>query len=278
MTLTRVLLADSHVHLDRYRSAVVDRLLARARRTGVRRFLAVGVDRATSLAVLELAQRRRGVRAAVGVHPTRVDGQNPTVDLTWLRLLADEPAVAAIGEVGLDATGSASLGAQLACFEACLALAAERELTLVLHAVGWHERVLAALAGWPQVRTVVHYFQGDAELARRYLEAGCWISVGKPVTRAERAELRAAIRQVPLERLLLETDTYPLAGRATEPRDVAEIGRAVAELHDVELERVAAATSASYRRLFERRRQPSGQRKRRPRPDQGAGFDFLVQS
>ena len=254
MAADRMLLADSHVHLDRYSSSAVDRLLARARRAGVRRFLAIGVDRASSLATLELARRRRGVRAAVGVHPTRLDERDPTGDLAWLRPLADQPSVAAIGEVGLDAAGRASAQAQLQFFEAGLALAAERDLTLALHVVGWHERALAALAGGPRVRTVAHYFQGDPALARRYLDAGCWISVGKPVTRAERGALREAVRLVPLERLLLETDTYPLPGRTTEPRDVAEICRAVAELLGVDAERVAAATSASYRRLFERRR------------------------
>jgi TatD DNase family protein len=81
---------------------------------------------------------------------------------------------------------------------------------------------------------------------------GCHISVGKPVTRPDRVELRKAVRRIPLDRLLLETDTYPLPGRTTEPRDVVEICRAVAELHGVSFEEVAEATTANYLRLFAR--------------------------
>src|SRR6266516_4151675 len=180
--LKSVRLADSHVHLDRYPPPVVSAMLARARRAGVRRFLAVGVDLASSAAAVGLARRRRGVLAAVGVHPTRVGGLDPDDALVQLRELARQPNVAAIGEVGLDDTAmGAPMPAQEAFFSACLELAEELDLALSLHVVGVHRRAQEILGAGPASRAVVHYFQGDGELATAYLALGCHISVGKPV-------------------------------------------------------------------------------------------------
>lgn len=242
-------LADSHVHLDRYPPRAVNAMLARARGVGIRHFLTVGVDEATSRAAVVLA-RRRGVQAAVGVHPTRLgDLAEPGVP-TWLRKLSARRGVVAIGEVGLDETSAVPLADQERFFAACLELAAKCDRALVLHVVGAHRRAQALLAKQRPPRAVVHYFQGDAALAFSYLELGCDISVGKPATRPDRVALREAIRQIPLERLLLETDTYPLPGRTTEPADVVEICKAVAELKGVGPGEVARATTANYWRLF----------------------------
>jgi TatD DNase family protein len=269
MPASIVLLADSHLHLDRYRPGRVAAMLARARRVGVRRFLTVGVDRATSLAAVDLARSRRGLAAAVGVHPTRLRADAPLADLGWLEALLAQPEVAAIGEVGLDESGAAPLAAQERFFTACLGLAAEHRLPLALHVVGAHRRAQEILAAHGPLSSVVHYFQGDAALARRYLALGCCLSVGKPVTRPERRALRGAVRDLPLERLLLETDTYPLPGRTTEPGDVAEICRAVARLKELPFETVAQVTTANYRRLFGlKRRHNAGSPAARPRPDQ----------
>lgn len=244
-------LADSHVHLDRYAPSRVTRMLARARRAGVRDFLTVGVDLPSSCAAVQLT-RRRGVRAAVGVHPLRSAGLNLAAALAQLAGLARQPGVVAIGEIGLDAAGPAPLDEQETVFRAQLELAYALDLPVILHVLDAHEAAQRVLAEQRRVRAVVHYFQGDARLAEAYLALGCFLSVGKPVTRPERAALREAIRQAPLERLLLETDTYPLPGRVTEPRDVVLVGRAVADLRGVPFREVVDATSANYRALFVR--------------------------
>jgi TatD DNase family protein len=96
----------------------------------------------------------------------------------------------------------------------------------------------------------VHYFQGGAELAERYLSLGCSISVGKPVLRLANRALLELVRRIPLERLLLETDTYPLPGRSTEPGDVRSVAEKVAELRGVTVATIADATTANFRRLI----------------------------
>jgi TatD DNase family protein len=243
-------LADSHVHLDAYTPGDVTAMLARARAAGVSSFLAVGVDLASSEATVRLAGVHEGVLAAVGLHPARATEQDPEGVVRGLRSLAGQPRVAAIGEAGLDAGSGAGMDQQEALFAAQVRLAAELGLPLVLHVAGAHDRALAILKEAPPPRTVVHYFQGNARLAASYLELGCFISVGKPVTRAEQAALRDAVRGIPLDRLLLETDTYPLPGRSTEPRDVTLVCGAVAALHGVPAEAVAAATTANFASVF----------------------------
>jgi TatD DNase family protein len=247
---------DSHVHLDRYPDDDVTAMLVRAEAAGVRRLLTIGTDPASSRAALRLAGRHPAVLAAVGIHPTRLGvrggrtpPERPLGDL--LLEVEGDPAAArpaAIGEVGLDESAP-GLDRQQRFLAACLALAEERGLPIVLHVVGAaaiHEAALAIVRRHPMVRAVAHYFVGGPELARRYLDAGCWISVGRPVTRPRESAVRAAVPAIPPDRLLLETDTYPLPGRTTEPRDVTAVCAAVAELTGRSYGEVAAATTASF--------------------------------
>lgn len=236
------MLVDSHVHLDRYDAQVVTFMLARARDLGVGRVLNVGVDLATSRRAVALADEHEGiVLAAVGVHPKRL--REETVgDLEDLL-----NGAVAIGEVGLEyEEDAAAPERQRAFFAECLDLAARFDLPVALHVVGAHDDALAILGEHTPVRTVVHYFQGDAALAARYLDRGCFISVGKPVMRLP--EVGEAVRAVPPDRLLLETDTYPLPGRTTEPRDVALVCRAVADLLGHPEEAVAEQTTTNFER------------------------------
>lgn len=275
-------LVDSHVHLDRYADDAVRAMLARAGAAGVTRLLTVGVDPASSAAALRLAGRYPAVLAAVGIHPTRlarVAAEGPPERALRALLagagppgrggaaaargslsgrMASGPADAApvarpvaVGEVGLD-DAAPDPAAQLRFLDAALAIAAEHDLPLVLHVVGrpaTHAVALERVARAPGARVVAHYFVGGPELARRYLERGCWLAVGKPVTRPGQA-VREAVAVVPPERLLLETDTYPLPGRATEPRDVALVCTAVAELTGRSYAEVVAATTASFDALL----------------------------
>jgi TatD DNase family protein len=254
------MLVDSHVHLDRYPAAEVRAMLWRATEARVEHLLTVGVDLPSSRSAVALSRRYPGVSAAVGVHPTRVERlRSSAATLRALSRLATADEVVAIGEIGLDAqTGRESLDDQAAFVRNCLDLAHARQLPIVLHVVDSHDAALAILHERASlsapVRGVVHYFVGDANLARRYLDLGLSISVGKPVTRPSERAVRDAVATIPHDRLLLETDTYPLPGRTTEPRDVAAVCAAVAEIRGIDAADVAAETTANYRRLFSSRR------------------------
>jgi TatD DNase family protein len=237
-----VRLADSHVHLEQYPAEARAGLVERAQLAGVDHLLAVSVSLASSRRTVALAERWPDtVSAAVGIHPKWLRGQR----VDELERLAADHSVRAIGEVGLEPTPTA---AQHRFLEACLDLAERLGLAVVLHVVDAHQQALVLLKERLGPPVIVHYFVGDERLAANYLEVGCALSVGKPVLRD--AELRRAVRMVPAERLLLETDSYPLPGRTTEPRDLVQVCGAVAELRGETPEAVAEATRGNLRRLL----------------------------
>ncbi|HEY7357399.1 MAG TPA: TatD family hydrolase [Ktedonobacterales bacterium] len=252
--------ADSHVHLDRYTDVEVAALLLRARRVGVTRFLTVGVDLASSERAILLAQQHTGVFAAVGLHPMSVDegfrAEN-TLYQERLHALAQQSAeVVAIGEAGIDLLDArAALDIQRAAFRLQLHLAYDLKLPLILHnqKADAHCQEPLQEVGRERGRAlafVVHYFVGDLASAARWLDLGGMLSVGRPVTRPENVALRAAVASSPLERLLLETDTYPLPGRDTEPAHLAEIAQAVAEIKRLPVVAIAEQTTANFCRLL----------------------------
>jgi TatD DNase family protein len=216
---------DTHVHLDRYTDAERPALLARAEAAGVARLLAVSTDCASSQRVAALPD---GVLKAVGVHPLHAAEDVCEA----LEALAVRPGVVAIGETGFD-DGGPPLAVQAAVFRTQCALARRLNLALVLHVDGagaWQALTAAvatddALAG---LRAVRHYFAGDAAQAAWHAERGHWLSFGRPLLREP--SLQQIARAYPPEKLLIETDSYPLPGRRTEPRDLVPVGLLLAEL------------------------------------------------
>ncbi|HVC35038.1 MAG TPA: TatD family hydrolase [Chloroflexota bacterium] len=263
-----MILADSHVHLHAYADDEIDGMLARARRAGVEIVVGIGVDLETSRRTIEIARHRPGVVAAVGIHPAHFSqesgvgrqesdagGQKTDVAaaLSGLEVLARDPAAGFIGEIGLALVeGTAGIEQQRAVFEDQLALARTLDLPVNLHIQGAFDDAFAALrrAGVPAAGAVLHYFDGDESLARQALDLGLHLSVGKPVTHAGHERLGRAVRLIPLDRLILETDTYPLPGRRTEPADVRLVAEAVAALVSRRVEEVAEATTANLVRLL----------------------------
>jgi len=249
-------LADSHVHLHAYGESEVAAMLDRAAEAGVECVVGVSVDLPSARRTLELAGRfQTQVCAAVGLHPGHLTAMPD--DATWAALeqLAEHPMVRAIGECGVEGVdGKASELVQLAALTRQARIARELGLPLLLHLRG-DELIGPALGAVASAgvaeRSVAHYFVGDHQLADRYLEAGLLIALGKPVTRVENTALRQAVAAIPLSRLLLETDTYPLPGRTTEPRDVRLVAEAIAELKGLAVEEVAQATGENLARLLD---------------------------
>ena len=243
-------LADSHVHLDWYGHP--DSVVARAREAGVELLVSVSVDGLSARRTVEIAHRCPGVVAAVGYHPMYVPdpfGQDQIADL---EAVAADPSVGCIGEIGIDTVdGAVGRERQVVAFREQLALAGRLALPVNLHLRGDLEVALDVLTrDGVASGGIVHYFVGSDTDARRFLSLGLLISVGKPVTRPENATLRQVVSQIPLERLLLETDGYPLPGRTTEPADVNRVAEAVAELRGTTLNNVAAVTTENLRRIL----------------------------
>ena len=216
---------DSHVHLERYSPVEEAAIRSRARAVGVTALLAVSTSLASSRRTVALPPE---VWRAVGVHPTRAGSLTAEV-LSELDALAGRPGVVAIGETGFDAAGPPP-AEQRRAFAAQCDIARHRGLTLILHIDGsgaWDELVASAEA-LTGLRVIRHYFQGGAAEGTWHRERGHYLSFGRPLLRVP--VLQRLARDYPADLLLIETDTYPLTGRTTEPRDLVAVGEGLAAL------------------------------------------------
>ncbi|HEV8637090.1 MAG TPA: TatD family hydrolase [Chloroflexota bacterium] len=258
-------LVDSHAHLqssafDDDRAAALER----ARAAGVELIVLPATDAASCRAAIALARSGAPVAPAAGVHPNAV-GALPADEWAELCQLAGEPEIVAVGETGLDYyRDRESAAAQRASFVRHLGLAAELGLPAIVHNRQADEDVLRAVADWGGV-AVLHCFVGDLGFAERALGLGCYLGLGGPLTFKSSRALRETARQLPLDRILLETDSPFLApaphrGQRNEPAHVRLVAEKLAEARGLGLEEVARATSENARRVF--RRVPAGSTRR----------------
>jgi TatD DNase family protein len=207
---------DSHTHLDavlEHSGLDPEEALALAAAVGVDRLVQVGCDEADSVWAAAFAARHPQVVAAVALHPNEVarHPERVAAGLAQIERLAQAgPWVRAIGETGLDyfrTRDPAAQARQRDAFAAHIALAAAFDLTLVIHDRDAHGDILDLLAAGPvPSRVVMHCFSGDADLARRCVARGYWLSFPGPLTYKANADLRQALAVAPPELILVETD------------------------------------------------------------------------
>jgi TatD DNase family protein len=256
-----VTLVDSHAHLDfeDFRGDI-DGVVDRARSAGVERIVAIGLWRAPGDFgnALELARSRPEVFAATaGIHPHEC-AQVPEADWEESARLAADPTVVAVGETGLDYHYDLSpREVQRESFRRSIRIARAVGKPLVVHVREADADCAAALReeGIPAAGGVIHCFTGDWASARTYLDLGLHISVAGIVTFKTADAIRDAVRRIPRDRLLVETDSpflapVPFRGRRNEPAHVVHVAARVAELWGATPEEVAAVTSGNVRRLF----------------------------
>lgn len=254
------MLVDSHCHLDRLdlsdRDASLDGILADARARGITQFLSVAVDLATSASLVELTERYDHVYSSVGVHPLQKIDQ-PVPEVEQLVALARAPKVVAIGETGLDNFYSAeSHQWQRDSFIRHLQASQQTGLPIIIHTRDAREETLELLRQYPlQAAGVMHCFTETWEMAEAAIELGFYISFSGIVTFKSADELREVVRRVPLDRILVETDSpwlapVPHRGKQNEPQYVREVAETVADLKGVSLEQLAEITTQNFHRLF----------------------------
>ncbi|ARS49671.1 hydrolase TatD [Ectopseudomonas mendocina] len=254
------MLIDSHCHLDRLDLAAhggsLDAALDAARAAGVGHFLCIGVSADNAATVKGLAERYADVDCSVGVHPLDLEpGAEPALD--WLLGELAHPKVVAIGETGLDyhyEPESAAL--QQASFRLHLEAARITGKPVIVHTREARADTLALLreAALPQAG-VLHCFTEDWEMAKAALDIGFYISLSGIVTFRNAEALREVARQVPADRLLVETDSPYLApvphrGKPNLPQYVREVAEYLAVLRGVSYESLAEQTSSNFKRLF----------------------------
>jgi TatD DNase family protein len=254
-------LIDSHAHLDSEDYAAdLEAVVARARAAGLERIVCIGLWRAPGSFgnALQLASAEPGFfSATAGVHPHEC-ARVPEDDWRRLEDLSCDPRIVGIGETGLDFHYDHSpRPAQEASFRRSLAIARNCEKPVVIHVREADDVCLRVLheEGIPAAGGVIHCFTGDAGAARAYLDLGLFVSVAGVVTFKAAEAVREAVKLVPGDRLLVETDCpflapVPHRGRRNEPAFVVETARRVAEIRGTSLEELARETTANAKRLF----------------------------
>lgn len=251
---------DSHCHLDRMKAVAdegVDAVLNRATQAGVEHMLCVNVTLSEYPQMRELVGQRDNVSFSCGLHPLYMKQEAYSAE--QLRLYLQDPKVVAVGETGLDYYyDKAYHKAQQESFAGHIELACEVNKPLIIHTRDARDDTIDILREGKaeRCRGVLHCFTESLAMAKQALELDFYISISGIVTFASAADLREVVRYLPLERLLIETDSpwlapVPHRGKENEPAYVTEVARYIAELKQCSLAEVAAQTKQNFYDLFQ---------------------------
>jgi TatD DNase family protein len=259
------MLIDSHAHIDLSNfDRDREQVLARARQGGIRVIINIGLDVESSRASLKLARKNEDIFSTVGFHPHEASRLEEK-DLKALARLAQDERVVAVGEIGLDFYRNLSARkSQEEAFKKQLDLAVELGLPVVVHCREAHKETFNILSAWVSStlsagrrrRGVIHCFSGDIEMAQRYIDIGFYISLAGSVTYPSAGELVQVAQEIPLDKLLLETDAPFLPpqayrGKRNEPAFVTLTAEKVAQVRQLPRETVDEATAKNTIELFQ---------------------------
>lgn len=251
---------DSHCHLDRLKLAPYEGdlslAISAAKENLVDKLLCVAIDLEHIEEVLQIAAKFPDVYASVGVHPGSTDCEEPTIER--LLSLAEREKVIAIGESGLDYYyGLEHKDLQLERFKRHLIASKECRKPIIVHTRDAKEDTLNLIGQYsdPDVAGVLHCFTEDWDMASRAMDHNFYISFSGIVTFKNAVELKDVAKRVPLERMLIETDSpylapVPYRGKPNEPKYVPEVAKYIAQLKGCSVEEVAEVTSENFKKLF----------------------------
>jgi TatD DNase family protein len=271
------MLTDTHCHLD-FNKFDEDRpaVIQRAMDAGITRFLIPGLDLVSSLSALRLAEAHPNVYAAVGFHPTDLDTFSEQA-FDEMKTLASHAKVVAIGEIGIDyywVKEGEERAFQIEALRKQLTWAESINKPVVIHMreeedawfgqasvdllrilSEWHRRLSVKSHPLADKPGVLHSFNGNLETAQKAIALNFYIGITGPVTYKNAEEKRNIVKQLPLTKILIETDApfltpVPHRGKRNEPKFVIYIADKIAELHEITREQVAEITAMNAAHLF----------------------------
>lgn len=252
------MLFDTHVHLNAEQfSEDLNEVIDRARMEGVQYMVVVGFDRPTILKAMELIEEYDFIYASIGWHPVdAIDMRDE--DLEWIEELAKHPKVVAIGEMGLDYYWDKSpKDVQQEVFRKQIQLAKKVKLPIVIHNREATADIVTILKeeNAAEVGGIMHCFSGSVEVAKECVEMNFYISLGGPVTFKNAKKPKEVAQEIPLNKLLIETDCpylapHPYRGKRNEPSYVKLVAEQIAELKGLSYEEVSQVTTENAKILF----------------------------
>lgn len=252
------MLFDTHAHLndEQFNEDLPD-VISRAQAAGVTRIVVVGFDRPTINKAMELVEQYDFMYASVGWHP--VDAIDMTEeDLVWIEQLAAHPKVVALGEMGLDYHWDKSpKDIQKEVLRKQIRLAKKVKLPIIIHNREATADLIEILKeeGASEAGGIMHCFSGSPETARECVEMNFYISLGGPVTFKNAKKPKEVAAEIPLDKLLIETDCpylapHPYRGKRNEPSYVKLVAEQIAEIKEISYEEVAKITTENAKKLF----------------------------
>ena len=249
---------DVHAHLYYEDRLDEKKAIENALSYGVEKIICSGSDLENSRKSVEIAQKYDNVFASVGVHPDDVENLEEK-ELLELEELARSKKVVAIGEIGLDYnTSTVSKEKQKEAFVAQIKLADKLGLPVVVHsreATGDTIEILRENQKFLSHGIVMHCFNKNSTVAKILLDLGCYLSIGGALTFPNSEKLKQSVKEIPLDRLLLETDCpymtpVPFRGQVNEPKNVVIVADNIAKIKGITPEEVGNATTENARRIF----------------------------
>jgi len=249
-------LIDTHAHLDfEDFQENIDEILENSKATGVEKIIIPGVTFEDTPKIINLIEKYDNLFGAVAIHPSEAKNwQEEYYEI--FKEYAQHEKVVAIGETGLDYYHDVTFkDTQQHVFRRQLELAEELNIPVIVHDREAHDDVLSILKEYPQVTGVMHCFSGSVEFAEDCLEIGYYIALGGPVTFKNAKTPKEIAQKVPIEKLLLETDSpfltpHPFRGKQNDSSKIILIAEAIAKLKGLSVEEVANITSQNAEKLF----------------------------
>lgn len=252
------MLFDTHAHLNAEQfEEDLEEVIERAQEAGVSNIVVVGFDRPTITRAMELVEKYEFIYASIGWHP--VDAIDMTMDdLAWIEELLAHPKVVALGEIGLDYYWDKSpQDIQKEVFRKQIRLAKKVNLPIVIHNREATADIVMILKeeDAKEVGGIMHCFSGSVEVAKECVKMNFYISLGGPVTFKNAKKPKEVAQEIPLEKLLIETDCpylapHPFRGKRNEPSYVKLVAEQIAELKGISYEEVAKKTTENAKKLF----------------------------
>ena len=244
---------DTHCHIYKEYYENIEEVLKNAKKSNVNRMINNGCDKKSNEEVLELTKNYENIYGAIGIHPENIEEYKE--DLKWIEENLKQSKIIAIGEIGLDYHYTKeNKTEQIKLLERQLKIAEQYHLPVIIHSREATEDTINTLKKY-KVTGVIHSFSGSLETAKIYIKMGYLLGINGVIT-FKNSKLKEVIKEIPLENIILETDSpyltpEPFRGKKNEPARIKEIAEFICNLKGISLEDLATITNHNIKRIFD---------------------------
>ena len=245
---------DTHCHIYKEYYENIEEVLKNAKKSNVNRMFNNGCDKKSNEEVLELTKNYENIYGAIGIHPENIE-EYKEEDLKWIEENLKQSKIIAIGEIGLDYHYTKeNKTEQIKLLERQLKIAEQYHLPVIIHSREATEDTINTLKKY-KVTGVIHSFSGSLETAKIYIKMGYLLGINGVIT-FKNSKLKEVIKEIPLESIILETDSpyltpEPFRGKKNEPARIKEIAEFICDLKGISLEDLATITNHNIKRIFD---------------------------